>query len=133
MAFKLVGNNIEIKQGDAFSIPLTFEYGTPSIPRDITGYTVYFSVIDPSENNRIVLQKIVTDHTDPTQGKTVVKIHSTDTINLELGNFVWGIQLGIPFVDGVETGNDVSTVFPADPKIFAKFIVITPINTTMIG
>jgi len=50
-------------------------------PEDITGWTVYFIVKenmnDTDDNAKI--SKVVTSHSDPTSGKTLISLDSSDT------------------------------------------------------
>ena len=66
---------------------------------DITGSTVYFAIktnlTDSDANAKIF--KTVTSHSDPLNGKTTIVLTDEDWINVESGNYWYGIK--IKFVD----------------------------------
>lgn len=79
-------------RGDDVSIPFTIT-GV-----DLTGVTVYFTVkpedsvdTDSTTDAAAVIKKQTTTHSDPTNGKTIIDLSSTDT-NVTPGIYKWDIQ-----------------------------------------
>ena len=74
-----------------FNIAITDDAGSPV---DLTGATVYFTmkknIDDPDPGD---LQKAITTHTDPTQGKTQIKLDSSDTDNIDPGKYFYDFQV----------------------------------------
>lgn len=62
-------------------------------PVDITGYTFLFvvknSLSDSDDNSKI--KKIITSHSDPTNGITQITVDAADTNNIH-GNFIYDYQ-----------------------------------------
>ena len=59
---------------------MTFTIKTSAgVAIDITGYTIYFTVKDKTDDTVTVIAKVVTVHTDPTAGETEVTLTNTDT------------------------------------------------------
>lgn len=60
---------------------------------DITGWSVYFcckaNVKDTDDNSEIL--KIVTSHSDPTDGKTMITLEPADT-DIDAGNYYYEIS-----------------------------------------
>jgi len=85
--------NITVKRGDTTPLPLTFTDENGSAV-DITGWTIYFTVkakID-DEDNDAKIKKDVTTHSDPTNGKTVITLSSSDT-SIDPGNYYYDVQV----------------------------------------
>ena len=82
-------------------------------PFDITGWTIYFTLksdLDDTDANA-VLKKDVTSHYDPSNGLTKIHLINTDTINLDVRNYYYDMQ--VKKVTGV-----VETVFTIIKGIF---------------
>lgn len=74
-----------------------------NIPLNITGYVIYLTIKNlPTDSDPGLLQKKVTIHTDPVNGKSKVKITKSD--GLLVGSFFYDITL----IDN--TGNKVTPV-----------------------
>jgi len=101
MALEISGNDIYIRLGDSGVINLDFNI-------DITGATVYFTAKSSIDDTSNALQKIITNHSDPTNGITAISLSSTDT-DLAAGAYVYDIQINL--ADGA-----VHTVYPSDPN-----------------
>jgi hypothetical protein len=90
-------------RGDSYNCTLTFsnEQG----PIDITGWSVFFTLkknwLQP--DSEAALQKIITQHTNPTQGQTALTLLPADTQQLFPGDYDFDIQ-------AVDTSGNVYTV-----------------------
>lgn len=83
--------NFKFPRGD--DQVLALEFTENGAVKDITGWTVYFTLkknIDDADENA-VLKKDVTTHTDPTNGKTEIPLLNTETDTLE-GLYFYDIQ-----------------------------------------
>ena len=51
------------------------------VPIDITGWIVFFTVKERmiDGDDKAIIKKTITSHTDPTQGKTIISLTDTDT------------------------------------------------------
>ena len=81
-----------IKRGDSktYGLEFTDKYDSPE---NITGWEVVFTVkikIDAPDSDAII-QKIITSHIDPTNGKTKIILSSLDTN--PVGNFIFDVQV----------------------------------------
>jgi hypothetical protein len=89
------GEKLQIIRGDSQSIAVTFE-DEDGNALDLTGKTVFFTVkdIDDDADNDddALIKKEVTNHTDPTAGKTTITIASTDT-DLTPNDYVFDLQV----------------------------------------
>lgn len=66
-------------------------------PVDITGITLLFTVkakcdINSSDDEDALIQKNITEHTDPTQGETEIILDNTDT-DIPAGNYLWDLRI----------------------------------------
>lgn len=66
-------------------------------PVDITGMAILFTVksqcnISSSDDKDALIQKDITEHTDPTQGETELVLTNEDT-NIEAGKYYYDIRL----------------------------------------
>lgn len=87
-------NDFEIVRGDNENIEVTFTDNDTNLPINITGYTVYFTVNmtkDSIDDEDAVIKKDITDHTDPTNGKTLIQLTSTDTA-IAIGKYHYDVQ-----------------------------------------
>lgn len=72
---------------------LALEFKQDGVAKDITGWTVFFTVkkkIDDDDNNAVI-KKEITTHTDPTNGKTEIPILDTETNSLK-GVYFYDVQ-----------------------------------------
>lgn len=86
--------DINLIRGDSSSIAFEFtEGGTAS---DLTGATVFFTakpaLTNDTTDSTAVIEVEVTSHTDPTAGKTVIPLSSTDT-DVTPGIYFYDIQV----------------------------------------
>ncbi|RLC49287.1 MAG: hypothetical protein DRH57_00260 [Candidatus Cloacimonadota bacterium] len=93
-----------------YELTITDENGNPV---DITGATVWFTLkTDKSlPDNEAVIQKVVTDHVDPANGKTKVVLTADETANL-VPNTYYFYDFQIKFQNG-----DVFTLIADKVKI----------------
>jgi len=70
----------EITEGDAWDKPLTFTKDDGSA-WDITDWTVYFTVksSENDDDSEALIQKTITNHDAPLDGKTSISLTSSDT------------------------------------------------------
>lgn len=88
-------HDLTITQGDEKAYNLAFS--AAGNPIDITGATVKMTVKRSHSEEAIAIQKVVTSHSDPTEGKTIITLTSTNT-NIPLGSYYYDIQVsGGPF------------------------------------
>lgn len=83
-------------RGDTRLINIKFVQSDGVTPIDITGGKVYFTVNasnSPTDDTSIAFQKLVTSHTNPTQGQTQVKIVTGDTQNIAPGVYYYDVEL----------------------------------------
>jgi len=80
-----------ITQGDEKAYNLTFKDGDGNAI-NITGSTVSFSAKARLSDTATVISKDVTNHTDPTNGKTTITLTTTDT-NIDRGVYYYDIQI----------------------------------------
>lgn len=71
--------NLEIPQGSTKAYEL--EFTENNLAKDITNWSVYFAVKENMEDadSAAKISKIITSHLDPTNGKTLVELSSSDT------------------------------------------------------
>jgi hypothetical protein len=86
--------DIDIIRGDSSSIDFTLtDNGSPV---DLTGATVFFTAKPALSNdvsdNTAVISVEVTDHSDPTNGATVIPLSATDT-DVTPGEYYYDIQV----------------------------------------
>lgn len=66
---------------------------------DITGYTIYFTVKSSANisagDGSAIIKKIITSHTDPTNGITHIVLTPTDT-NQTAGEYFYDVQMKAP-------------------------------------
>ena len=98
-------------RGDTRSITLTFT-DKNSDPIDLTGATLWFTVKSAvaDADADAVIQKKITDHTDPTNGISTVVISPEDTENLPIARYFYDFQL-------VDPNGNVSTVLEGTFKL----------------
>jgi hypothetical protein len=90
-----MGNiNLTLTRGDSHTFGLTLTNKSDGSVRDITGWTFYLTIKSniTDLDSAAVLQKVVTSHIDPTNGKTTIGIVPTDTFNIEPGDYFYDIQ-----------------------------------------
>jgi hypothetical protein len=91
-------SNIEVIRGNTRVLNLNFTEDGSAI--DITGYTVWFTVREKvaktsvtTDTDAVIAKKqLPAELTDPTNGKTVITLSSTDT-DIEPNNYIYDVQL----------------------------------------
>jgi hypothetical protein len=114
MAFDIDNNgDIRLKQGDSDVLEFSFtdESGNPI---NITGATLYFSVKSSVNDTDYFFQKIVTNHTNASEGLTQIEITSEDT-NIA-GSYLYDCE--IVFADGTR-----DSFLPGSKLKTGKFII----------
>lgn len=80
--------NIELRRGNTgvYTLIMTDSSTSPTTYVDLTGATVYFTVKADKDDldASAVIQKIVTTHSDPTNGETTITIDSADTTGISM-------------------------------------------------
>ena len=83
---------LRMVRGDSYNSTLTFS--NESGPINITGWTIYFTLkknwLQP--DSEAALQKVITQHTNPTQGQTVLTLLPADTQQLWPNDYDFDIQ-----------------------------------------
>lgn len=86
--------DFEIIRGDTESLTVTFV--RDGEPVDLTGATVFFTakpaLTNDAGDTTAVIKTEVTDHTDPTEGETVIPLSSTLT-NVTPGTYYYDLQV----------------------------------------
>lgn len=87
---------IIIIKRDSYSFPITLEQSNGE-PLDITGYTIFFTVkaMASAEDSTAIIQKNITEHTDPTEGESLITLTSTDT-DQTAGEYWYDVQIKSP-------------------------------------
>lgn len=111
MSFKITTSGLVVTQGDTALIPLRFQC-------DISNAVICF-VVRRKIDGMILIDKSVTEHIDPLQGKTLIRLESADTF---LAPGVYEVEMKIIF----ENGN-VFTFFPPKTGEKAHFHVMQSI------
>ena len=90
---QLINLRPDIFRGDDYPIPLEFRRN--GIVENITGWKVYFTVKyhDTDSDDDAVIKCDVTEHTDPTNGKTLIFLTNGETGGLVPGKYVFDIQI----------------------------------------
>lgn len=83
--------NLERFQSSAIGYEITFT--NDGITIDITDYKIYFTLKEKKEDadSAAKVNKIVTTHTDATNGETLIEFIAADTADL-LGNYYYSIE-----------------------------------------
>jgi len=83
--------NFEFVRGDDQILALAFTLD--GVPKDITGWTIFFTVKKKVEDDDAdaVIKKEITTHTDPMNGKTEIPILDTETDPLD-GVYFYDVQ-----------------------------------------
>jgi hypothetical protein len=86
---------IQIIKRDSYSFPVFFTDADCN-KLDITGYTLFFTVkaladLDKDDTSAKI-QKIITEHTDPEEGESLITLESDDT-DISAGTYWYDIQL----------------------------------------
>ncbi len=117
MAFDIkTCGDMYLRKGDSDEIALNFYTDeAKSVPKNITGATVYLTVKSNVGDVSNVMQKVVTSHDDAENGQTTISVTSSDT-DITAGIYYYDIQINL-------ASGEVHTVMPSDPNKMAKFIV----------
>ena len=85
---------IVVKAGDTKSWTLSFN-DEEKKAKDITDWIIYFTVkksIKDDDKDALITKKI-TEHSDPTKGKSQLNLAQVDTKDLNGGNYVFDIRI----------------------------------------
>lgn len=82
-------NDLTITQGDEKAYNLSFDNGEGAV--DITGATVKMTV-KRTLNDEPIIEKVVTEHTDAENGKSLITLTADDT-DVPLGKYYYDIQI----------------------------------------
>jgi len=108
--------DIYLRKGDSHEISLNFYTDEEkSVPKNITGSTLYFTVKSGPDAASNVFQKTVTEHSDAENGQASISITSSDT-DIDVGTYYYDIQINL-------ASGEVHTIFPASPNKLGKFYV----------
>lgn len=87
--------DIVIIRGDTYNMPITFNNSDWSVV-DLTGCVIFFTVKpkgnSKSDDSDSVIQKRISSHTDPTHGKSLLVLSSTDT-DIAYWEYIYDFQL----------------------------------------
>jgi len=86
-------NTIQIYKGTSKTIPLSIE--KDGVPFDITGYTATLTIkenLNDTDAQAILIQE-VTNHVDPTEGKTAFSITIAESETFPSGTAYYQIQI----------------------------------------
>jgi hypothetical protein len=87
---------LTLTRGDTQTYTLRFMKGTSGTPYDLTGWTVYLTLKTDwnQADSAAAAQKIVTSHgTAGTNGYATISLASTDTVNLDPGEYFFDIAV----------------------------------------
>ena len=87
-------SELSMNKGDDLPYTLTFK-DSNGVVIDITGWTVCLMVkkdINDSDATALIT-KLVTSHTNPTQGVTTITIDRVDTKDLDVGAYSYNIRI----------------------------------------
>ena len=86
--------NVDLVRGDTKTFVLNFT-SDGTTPIDITGWTIYYTVkmCLGDDDADALIRKIITTHTDPTNGKTEIILNNSDTQNLPTETLWHDIQV----------------------------------------
>jgi hypothetical protein len=86
--------NYSLVRGDTFVRSLYFTDQSDNVI-DITGWKIFLTLKKNWQmpDSEASLQKIITSHTDPTNGKSVLEILPADTVNLDPYDYDYDIQV----------------------------------------
>lgn len=117
MTSKMTSTGIIITQGDTLNIPLRFAVNQSGgkMPVDISNAVIRMQVRANAESQPLI-NKAVTDHYDPVNGKTVLQLSPEDT-NIPVGSYYTDIE--IQFIDGQKF-----TFYPPKSACKAYFKVV---------
>ena len=98
MSSKMNAAGIVLTQGDTLNIPLCFarRQNGKKIPVNLDNAVIRMQVRANAESQPLI-NKAVTDHYDPVNGKTVLQLSPEDT-NIPVGSYYTDIE--IQFIDG---------------------------------
>ncbi|MFA5177055.1 MAG: hypothetical protein WC440_02760 [Candidatus Omnitrophota bacterium] len=100
----------KIVRGDSYAWTLTFD--KDDVVVNITGWTVFFTLKKNWQlpDSEASLQKIITSHTDPVNGQTVLTLLPTDTINLDVGKYDYDIKV-LAYTGTAGTAGTINEVY----------------------
>jgi len=85
--------NIDIYRGDNYS--WDFQFTSAGVIEDIRGWTLYFTAKRCCTDADVdaIIQKIITNHTDPTHGITQLSFSHVETNAFPVGTWVYDVQV----------------------------------------
>lgn len=91
-------NKITVQRGTTYAIGIT--YKVDGVPTDITGATILFTVKtveydDSPTDATAIIEKNITDHTDPTHGISQIVLDPADTRELAPDTYYYSIKIDI--------------------------------------
>lgn len=109
--------NFDIPRGDSRDIRVTVTDSETGDPLDLTGSTVFFTLKAEIDNDladsSALIKKDVVSHTDPTAGKTTIRLLPSETGALTPGEkYPYDIQVKL-------SGGDVMTIVSGKIRITA--------------
>ena len=111
---------ITVRRGDTSVINVV--YTAKNVPVDLTGSTVHFTVRatyaeSQTDDTDALIQKTVTDHTDPTLGQTSIELTPTQT-NIAASKYKYDVQV-------VDADGKVTTIDIGDFQVLPHVTVRT--------
>lgn len=93
----MADTNLTVIRGDYTKFLVTCQKEVDGVltAYDITGATVFFTVKDSMErlDTEAAIQKTITSHFNPSEGKTYVELLPVDTYSLNLTPYYYDVQL----------------------------------------
>jgi len=119
----MAGPDLEVYKGDSPNIVLTVKNSSTGVAIDITGYTFYMMVKESPDDadGDAKINKIVTSHSDPTNGVTTISLSTEDTaqtVSSSTQKYVYDIRMK-------DTSNNITTLMKGN------FKVLKPIRDTI--
>lgn len=112
MSFTVTKTKITLTKGDTFSLPVHFH-------QPITGAVI---TIRLHQKNKItpVIEKLISTHTAPAEGKSILLLEKELTDTLLEGSYP--IEMFITFSDG-----NKYTFYPPQPDLTAELVIKNPV------
>lgn len=107
---KVRGTDLSMIRGDSESIILSLKEDGNMIPFN-QGDTVYFTVKQSSNTDKIMMQKIITTFNE--DGNCIIEIYPDDTRDFSFRDYVYDIQLN-------DSNGRVTTIIPCSKFTISK-------------
>ena len=103
---------IEIYKGDNYS--WEFHFTSAGVVENITGWSIYFTAkrYITDTDSQAIIQKIITTHTNPTQGISQLSFSHTETEAFPVGVWFYDVQIKTP-------ADEIYTIFKGQFKVLA--------------